>query len=120
MDDLKDILSTNDENPRNDELINYVEDNLTEEEKYLLEKKAMDSEFVNDALEGLQSLRDKRQLDEYVQQLNKGLQQQLASKRDRKNKRMPTQNLLIIIAILILLAICIFGFLFIYFYRTQS
>lgn len=110
MADWKDILSDSDEELKNDELINYVEDNLSEEEKHELEKKIVDSSFTNDAVEGLQTFSNKADLNQYVQQLNKDLHKQLAAKKQRKQKRMLKENPWAIITIVILLAICILGY----------
>ena len=110
MADWKDILSENDEDLKSDELINYVEDNLSEEEKHAFEKKVIDSSFVNDAIDGLQKFNRKEDLNEYVQQLNKDLSKQLAAKKQRKQKRKLKENPWIIVTIVILLAICILGY----------
>lgn len=120
MADLKDILNESDHHPGDKELMNYVHDNLSEQEKNELEKNTVDSKFVNDALEGLQTLADKQQMNTYVQQLNKNLQKQLAGKRERKNKRHIPQNIWIVIAILAMLCICVVGYLFIHYFRLPS
>ena len=110
MADLKDILSEENDQPKDDELINYIADNLSEEEKYELEKKIVDSSFVNDAVEGLQKFDQKESLNQYVQQLNKNLHQQLAIKKQRKEKRRLKENPWLVITIIILLAICLISY----------
>ncbi len=110
MAEWKDILSNDEERVKDDELINYVEDNLSAADRYEVEKKIMDSAFLNDAVEGLENIKKKENLDEYVKQLNKNLQQQLDFKKQRRLKRRLKDNPWIIVTILILLAICIIGY----------
>ena len=88
MADWKDILSNNDVPPENDELINYLQNNLSDEEKNAFEQKTLESQFTADAVEGLEGVAEKDHLKQYVQQLNKNLQQQLAAKKTRKQKRL--------------------------------
>ena len=114
MPDWKDILSDNEEQPAGDELMNYLKDELSEDEKHEFEKKTIDSVFVNDAVEGLNTLEDKQRLNQYVQQLNKKLQQQLTTKKQRKQKRATTKNPWIYITAVILLAICVLGYFLIH------
>ncbi len=114
MADWNDILSGKDDRPDNEELMDYINNNLSEEDKHALEQKALDSDFINDALEGLDTIKRKEYLEQYVLQLNKNLQQQLANKRQRKHKRRLKDNPWIVIAILILLAICILGYVLIH------
>ncbi len=73
MDDLKDILSGDAESISEEELVKYLEGSLSNEERHLFEKKTADSSFVNDAIEGLQGFKNKKKLDQYVNQLNKNL-----------------------------------------------
>lgn len=122
MADLNDILFDNNEQPKDDDLINYIKDNLSEEEKYELEKKTIDSGFVNDALEGLQKFNEKKDLDHYVQQLNKNLEKQLTEKKQRRQKRVLKENPWTIITLILLLTICIIGYYLIhlYFKNKQS
>ena len=110
MADWKDILSENEEQPAGDELMQYVNDELSDEEQHAFEKKTVDSAFVNDAIEGLSALQNTQSLNQYVHQLNKNLQQQLALKKQRKQKRALAKHPWIIITAIVLLAICVLGY----------
>ncbi|HEX8333321.1 MAG TPA: hypothetical protein VF622_11895 [Segetibacter sp.] len=110
MSDWKDILSGKEEHANEDELIKYLEGNLSEEEKHAFEKKTADSEFVNDAVEGLSQFKSKQQLNEYVEQLNKNLHTQLDQRKKRKEKRKLKDNPWILVAVLLILALVIIGF----------
>lgn len=120
MADWKDILSDDDEHPNEEELINYVGDHLSEEEKYALEKKIIDSSFTSDAVEGLQTFDKKSNLYDYVQQLNKNLNHQLSSKKERKEKRRLKDNPWVTITIIVLLAICILGYYLIHLHTKNK
>ena len=110
MADLKDILHDKDGHANEDELIKYLEGKLSEEEKYAFEKKTADSEFVNDALEGLTQFKSKQQLNDYVEQLNKKLHDQLDQRKKRKEKRTMKDQPWIMIAVLIILTLTIAAF----------
>ncbi|MCY7420498.1 MAG: hypothetical protein LH478_02010 [Chitinophagaceae bacterium] len=114
MADWKDILWDKEEQAAGDELMHYLKDELSDDEKHEFEKKTVDSVFVNDAVEGLNALADKQQLNQYVQQLNKNLQQQLALKKQRKQKRVLAKHPWILIAAIVLLAICVMGYFIIH------
>jgi hypothetical protein len=116
MADWKDILHDNGEPLNEEELIDYLNNNLSEEERYALEKKLVDSTFENDAVEGLEKIRRPKNLDEYVQQLNKNLHQQLDTRKKRRLRRKLKDNPWVITTILILLAICIVGYVVVHFY----
>ncbi len=120
MADWNDILNNSEEPLKDDELINYVEDNLSEEEKHDFEKKLVDSSFMNDAVEGLHHFNTKQQLNQYVLQINKNLQSQLDAKKQRRKKRRLKDNPWTVISILILLAICIIGYFVIHFHLKEK
>jgi ABC-type bacteriocin/lantibiotic exporter with double-glycine peptidase domain len=88
-DELKNILSQFDANPEMDDgkLMDYVNKQLTHEEQHELEKQMNDDEFVSDAMEGLQGMKNTEGVPAMVHQLNTGLKRQL-----KKNKRTKRQN----------------------------
>jgi hypothetical protein len=96
-----------------EQILNYLKGNLTEKENHDLEKNMMDSDFVNDAVEGLQSVSNNNKLDEYVEQLNKKLHQQLNAKKQRKQKRKIKGMEWILLAAVIVLAVCLIAYLII-------
>jgi len=110
MGDLTDILSGKDEHAKEDELVNYLNGNLSDEEKNAFEKKTADSEFVNDALEGLKQFQSQQKLKEHVEQLNKNLNNQLAQRKKRKDKMKLKNNPWIVFAVLLILALAIIAF----------
>ena len=116
MDDLTNILK-DDDNISEEELKKYLSGDISGEERHAIEKKMADSEFVNDAVEGLQEFTSKQKLDEYVNHLNKDLHQYIAGKKEIKEKRKIKDLSWIIIAVIIILLLCILAYIVI---RMQS
>ena len=83
MEDLTNIWTIDDE-LNEEQLLNYLQGNTSEYEAHLIEKQMADDAFVNDAIEGLQAFKSTKNLNEYVGQLNKKLQQQLEAKKQKK------------------------------------
>ncbi len=120
MADWKDILSDEDEKMSDEELMKYLEGSLSEEEKEAFEQKAVGSEFLSDAVEGLKQFRNKRKLDEYVQQLKKDLHNNLTSRKQRMEKRRLKDNRWVLLAVLMILATCIIVYIVIRMYHKES
>ncbi len=93
-----------------EQLLKYLQDGLSADEQHAIESKMADSPFMNDAVEGLQQMKDKRDIKDYVQQLNDQLHKQTAAKQKRKNKRKFKQQDWIMMAVIILLLLCMLGF----------
>lgn len=85
--DLLKILSDSNKDIDNQKLMDYIAGKLSADEKHEVEKWMADSQFMNDAMEGLESVKNKADLNELVQQLNQDLQKKLEKKRQRKEKR---------------------------------
>ena len=113
MDDLTNIWTIEDE-LNEEQLLNYLKGNTSGEDAHLVEKQMADSDFVNDAIEGLQAIKSPKKLDEYVSQLNKKLQQQLEVKKQKKEKREIKHLGWIIMAVIIILVLCILGYVVIH------
>jgi len=120
MADIRDILSDDEEQLNEDELMSYLNDNLSEEEKHDVEKKAASSNFDNDALEGLKSFENKQHLNDYVNQINKNLEKQLQQKKQRQDKRKLKDLSWIILTIILVLFICILGYFLIHLYYQHT
>jgi len=83
---LKDILSHLTTDIDQETLLLYLQDKLPAEKKHEVEKKLTENEFANDALEGLQQVRDKNQLTFMVDMLNRDLKKKVAKKKQRREK----------------------------------
>ena len=106
---LKDILSNANKDITEQELLNYLANKLTDDERYILEKNMANDAFINDAVEGLQEIRSKDKLALYVEQLNNDLHKKINLKKKRRNKlkwKDQPHNYIAIIIILTLLIVC--------------
>ncbi len=109
MKDLTKILKDGEE-PNEEQLMNYLAGNASEEEQHAVESSMNESPFVSDAVEGLQQLGDPSKLNDYVLQLNKNLHEQLAARKTRKEKREIKDISWGIIAVITILLLCIVGY----------
>jgi CHASE3 domain sensor protein len=71
-------------------------------------------------MEGLQQIRNKRSIDDYVDELNRQLHKQVSAKKQRKEKRKLKDNRWIVIAVVIVLGLCILGYAMIRYYEKYS
>lgn len=103
-DNLLDILQKRDDLTEQ-ELLNYLQEKLTPEERRAVEEKLADSEMMSDAEEGLR-MADAAKTNFAVNDINRKLAQQLQQqRRKRKQKPMPNQSLVIVATFLILVLI---------------
>lgn len=118
MDDkLLDILNERDDITEQ-ELLTYLQGNLSPEERNAVEQRLAASEMMSDAEEGLR-LADESKMRHAVADLNKQLSHQLQQqRRKRKQKPMPNQSLTIVTTFLILILV-VLAFLVIYKMRNN-
>jgi hypothetical protein len=108
-DELKNILSNLNKEIEQEKLLDYLNKKLSAPDAHEVEKQMADDEFINDAVEGLESFKNRKNLSLYVEQLNQGLKQQLEKKKKRKEKRRLKEQpwtYFTIILLLILVVIC--------------
>ncbi len=110
-DELLNILSNDDEGIDNQKLMDYVNGKLSEDEKHELEKKMIDSEMLNDSVEGLEKFKNKNEVSNFVAQLNLNLKKQLQKKKIKKDKRKLKDLPWLYFAIILILIIILIGFL---------
>jgi hypothetical protein len=104
------ILASNNKDIDNQKLMDYISGKLSEEEKHEVEKTMADSEFINDAVEGLEKMPDSRKIQHYLEQLNKGLENHLEKKKLRREKRKLKEHFWIYFAIVFILLLCVIGY----------
>ena len=111
MDDkLLNILSNSNKDIDNQKLMDYLSGKLSPEEKHEIEKQMTDSDFVNDAIEGLEDVKNKKDLSILVEQLNTDLHKQLDKKKKRKEKRILKEQPWLYLTIIIILFLIIISF----------
>ena len=105
--ELLNILLNSNKDIDNQKLMDYLSGKLSAAEKHEFEKSMIDSEMMNDAVEGLEKLKNKKDVSVLVEQLNLNLQKQLEKKKAKKLKRkikdLPWLYLTIIIVLVIIL-----------------
>jgi anti-sigma factor RsiW len=109
--DLLNILSNSNKDIDNQQLMDYLSGKLSAAEKHEVEKSMADSDFMNDAVEGLQNIPDQEDVQRYVGQLNSDLQKSLQKKKQRRLKRRLKENPWGYFAVLLILLLCIIAYL---------
>ena len=105
---LKDILSHLSPEIDQETLLLYLKDKLTAEKKQKKKKKLLENEFAEDAVEGLQTIKDKQHINYMVEMLNRDLKKKLAKKQQRREKmRIKDQSWMYISLIILILLIVI-------------
>ena len=105
--DLLNILSNSGKEIDNQQLMDYLAGKLSGEQKHEVEKLMADNEFMSDAMEGLDEIKDKKDINLFVDQLNRELQKKLQQKKAKKQKRKMLQQRWVYAAIILILAIVI-------------
>jgi len=109
MADIENILH-NEDDLNNEQLIKYLEGKLSEEERHAIEKQMAASSFTNDAIEGLQSIANKKDINLYVDELNRQLHQYTHKHQKKKSKRAIKHLDWIILSIIIVILLCVLGY----------
>jgi anti-sigma factor RsiW len=106
-DDLLNILSNGNKDIDHQRLMDYLQGKLSPEESHEVEKMMAENDLLNDAMEGLQDVRNKRDIQTYVEQLNRGLQKSLTKKRQRREKRRLKEGPWGYVAVIVIIMLCI-------------
>lgn len=108
--DLLNILSNSNKDIDNQQLMDYLSGKLSGADRHEVEKLMADSAFMNDAVEGLEQIHDKKDMQAYVDQLNASLQKSLEKKKRRREKRRLKDSPWAYVAILLILALCVVAY----------
>ena len=117
--DLLNILSNSNKDIDNQKLMDYLSGKLPEHERHEVEKWMVDNDFANEAVEGLQNFSGKKNLEVYVDSLNKELNKYIQQKKKRREKRRIKENPWVYIAIVFILIIAVVAYLVIKRLQTQ-
>ena len=110
-DDLKDILSNLNKDIEQQKLLDYLNKNLSAAEAHEVEKQMANDEFMNDAVEGLENFKNKKDVSLLVQQLNSELKKQTEKKKAKKEKRKLKDQPWLYISLVTLLLLVIIAYL---------
>lgn len=108
---LKDILSHLNNDIDQDKLLQYLNNELSAEERHDLEKQMNDDAFMNDAVEGLEDVKNKENIPRLINDLQAGLKKQLDNKKKRKEKRKLREQSWIYYTIILLMILIITAYL---------
>ena len=109
----KDILSNLSTDVDQETLLLYLQGKLSDEKKHEVEKQLLNSDFDEDAAEGLQEFKDKEQLQYMVEMLNRDLKKKTEKKKKRREKLNINFQPWIYIAVLILLLLIVLSYIII-------
>ena len=108
--DWLNILSGSNKDIDNQQLMDYLSGKLSGEALHELERSMADNAFLNDAVEGLQQLKGKKDMESYIEELNTAMLHSLDKKKNRRLRRRLKDEPLTYLAILLVLALCIIGY----------
>lgn len=94
-----------------EKMLNYLNGNMSDAEQHDFEKNINEDDFMLDAVEGLEGLKSNIELPYIVQELNKGLKQQIDQKKKRKDKRKIKEQPWIYFSILLILLLAVVAYL---------
>ena len=100
-----------------EELLQYLNQELSDAEMQAIEEKMADSEFHQDAIDGLAQFKNKSSIQSITNSLNQQLSKQVSRKTKRKKKRILQDQQWLIVVVLAVLMLSIIGYLLIHFYR---
>jgi ABC-type bacteriocin/lantibiotic exporter with double-glycine peptidase domain len=105
MSHLNNTYQNNDE-----QLIKYLEGKLSGEELYEFEKQMSDSSMLDDAVEGLNNIKNKHKIDNYVNDLNKHLHEYISTKKKRRLKNKLELNDWTLLSIFLVITLCVVAY----------
>ncbi|RYG02264.1 MAG: hypothetical protein EOO02_10925 [Chitinophagaceae bacterium] len=118
--DILNILSNSNKDIDNQKLMDYLSGKLSEAEKHEVEVWMSDNEFASDAVEGLQEFDQKKDLQNYVDNLNKELNQYIQVKKKRREKKRLKENPWMYLTIFIILLVIVIGYFVIHQLTNKS
>lgn len=111
QENYKDILSNLSTDIDQETLLLYLQGKLSDEKKHEVEKQLLNSDFDEDAAEGLQEFKDKEQLQYMVEMLNRDLKTRTEKKKKRREKMKIQDQPWLYISIIILFILIAISYL---------
>ncbi|RYY21397.1 MAG: hypothetical protein EOO04_18295 [Chitinophagaceae bacterium] len=112
--DLLNILSNSNKDIDNQKLMDYLSGRLPEHERHEVETWMNENDFVNEAVEGLQKFDGKKDLQLYVDQLNKELNQYIEKKKTRREKKKLKENPWMYLTVFLILVLVVIAYIIIH------
>lgn len=114
----KNIQNSPNESLNNDELLKYLQEQLSNEDQHEMEKQILDSHFYSDAIEGFEKIKNKKSIPVDVEQLHQSLKKQIQNQKEKNNKRKIKELPFIVLITIIVLLLCVLAFTVVYFTKT--
>ncbi len=111
--DLLNILANSNKDIDNQVLMDYLSGKLSGKEKHEVEKLMAESDFMNDAMEGLTHLEGKG-VESSVRHLNRELRKSLRKKKGRRGRRILEESPWTYLAIILILLLCFVSYVIIH------
>ena len=108
--DLLNILAEEGNDFDNQKLIDYLNGKLSGDEKLAVESWMTANNMAIDAMEGLQAMREKKNLPLYIEQLNRNMHEQLQKKKEQQLRRKLKEYPWIYFAVVLILLLSIIGY----------
>jgi anti-sigma factor RsiW len=108
--DLLNILANSNKDIDNQQLMDYLSGNLSGEPLHDVERTMADNAFLNDAVEGLQQMDDRKNLQAYVDELNASLHKNMTKKKERRLRRRLKDDPWTYLAIGIVILFCLLAY----------
>jgi len=105
--DLLNILSNSNKDIDNQVLMDYLAGKLSAEQKHEVEKLMADNHFMNDAMEGLEQVKNQKNIELAVDQINRDLRKKIDKKIRVKQKRRLKEYPWIYFAVFLLLLLIV-------------
>jgi hypothetical protein len=108
------ILSHLSTNIDQETLLLYLQDKLSADKKHELEKQLLQDDFNEDALEGLQEVKDKEKIQLMVEMLNRELKKKTKNKKLRRERMKIKDQPWLYVSLLILIILLALSYIFIH------
>jgi hypothetical protein len=108
--DLLTILSNSNKDIDHEKLVEYLNGGLSNTERNELEQLMAGSELMDDAMEGLEQVKDKKDIQEHIRQINEDLKKLVEKKKGRRQKRRIKEYPWIYLTLILVLFLCVVGY----------
>ncbi len=117
---LKDILSNLSTDINQEQLLSYLNNKLSKDEIHELEEQLIDNDFENEAMEGLQAIKNKQQINHTVEMLNYELKKKTARKKAFRKKLAIKDQTWLYIAVFLVLLLVVMAYFVIHYLRAKG
>lgn len=105
--ELKNILSNSNKDIDNQKLMDYISQKGSDEDRHEIEKKILESDFIADAVEGLETISDKSAVTDITNTINREFKKQLSKKKIKRSKTFLAGPYILVYAAIILILLII-------------